>query len=57
MLRSLVAEHAAETGSRFAQDLLRDWDMVRGQFWQVCPKEMISRLSHPLSTEVQAETA
>ena len=57
VLRGLVAEHAAETGSRFAADLLRDWDMVRGQFWQVCPKEMISRLTHPLSDEVEAETA
>jgi glutamate synthase (NADPH/NADH) large chain len=57
VLRSLIAEHAAETGSRFAADLLRDWDMVRGRFWQVCPREMISRLSHPLSAEPAAETA
>ena len=57
VLRSLVAEHAAETGSRFAADLLRDWDMVRGQFWQVCPKEMVSRLSKPLSDEAELETA
>ncbi len=57
VLRSLVAEHAAETGSRFAADLLRDWDVIRGQFWQVCPKEMIARLSHPLSDVREAETA
>ena len=57
VLRSLVAEHAAETGSRYAADLLRDWDVVRGQFWQVCPKEMIARLSHPLSDVRQAELA
>jgi glutamate synthase (NADPH/NADH) large chain len=57
VLRSLVAEHAAETGSRFAADLLRDWDVVRSQFWQVCPKEMISRLSRPLSDGVEAEIA
>ena len=52
VLRSLIAEHAAETGSRFAADLLRDWELVRGQFWQVCPKEMVSRLSQPLEAEV-----
>ena len=57
VLRSLVAEHAAETGSRFAADLLRDWDVVRGQFWQICPKEMISRLSQPLSDAREAELA
>jgi hypothetical protein len=31
--------------------------MVRGQFWQVCPKEMVARLSQPLSDEVEAEMA
>ncbi len=49
VLRNLVAEHAAETGSRFAEGLLRDWDRVRGAFWQVCPKEMLRRLEHPLT--------
>ena len=28
--------------------LLDDWDRVRGAFWQVCPKEMVARLAHPL---------
>jgi glutamate synthase (NADPH/NADH) large chain len=57
VLRSLVAEHAAETASRFAADVLRDWDMIRGQFWQVCPKEMLARLSQPLSAQGAAELA
>jgi glutamate synthase (NADPH/NADH) large chain len=57
VLRSLTAEHAAETGSRFAADLLRDWDMVRGQFWQICPKEMVSRLTQPLTAEGEEELA
>jgi glutamate synthase (NADPH/NADH) large chain len=57
VLRSLVAEHAAETGSRFAADLLRDWDVARGQVWQICPKEMVARLTQPLSEEPQAELA
>ncbi len=54
-LKKLIAEHARETGSAFAAGLLRDWDRVRGQFWQVCPKEMISRISHPLSDPVAAQ--
>jgi glutamate synthase (NADPH) large chain len=57
VVRSLTAEHAAETGSRFAADLLRDWDVLRGQIWQICPKEMISRLTHPLTEESAEELA
>jgi glutamate synthase (NADPH/NADH) large chain len=57
VLHALVAEHAEETGSGFAKTLLRDWDRVRGSFWQVCPKEMIKRLTHPLTDEAVLETA
>jgi glutamate synthase (NADPH/NADH) large chain len=51
VLRSLLDEHARETGSAFAESLLRDWDRVRDLFWQVCPKEMVSRLPQPLAAE------
>jgi glutamate synthase (NADPH/NADH) large chain len=57
VLHGLVTEHATETGSRFAKELLRDWDRVRGHFWQVCPKEMINRLAHPLSDVAELESA
>ena len=56
-LIDLITEHASETGSSFAEELLRDWDRARGAVWQICPKEMIKRLKHPLSDEMQAETA
>ena len=49
-LKSLVAEHAVATDSKWSNGILDDWDRVRGAFWQVCPKEMISRLEHPLGT-------
>jgi glutamate synthase (NADPH/NADH) large chain len=45
----LIAEHAQETGSKWAAGLLAEWDRTRSQIWQVCPKEMLSRLAHPLS--------
>ncbi|WP_263587595.1 glutamate synthase large subunit [Sphingopyxis sp. GC21] len=48
-LRSLVEEHAAATGSKWSAEVLADWDRWRTRFWQVCPKEMIGRLAHPLS--------
>ena len=55
--RSLVAEHHAETLSRYSERLLADWTLEIGNFWQICPREMISRLAHPLVDEAQAEIA
>ncbi|WP_374467979.1 glutamate synthase large subunit [Phenylobacterium sp.] len=51
VLRGLVEEHARETGSRLAQELLRDWGRAVERFWQVCPKEMVGRLDHGLEAE------
>jgi glutamate synthase (NADPH/NADH) large chain len=51
LLVGLIEEHAAETGSRHAKRILQQWDLERGYFWQVCPKEMLARLKHPLSDE------
>jgi len=48
-LKGLIDEHHRETGSTFAEEILRNWDLHVGRFWQVCPKEMLSRLDHALS--------
>jgi len=56
-LRKLVAQHVAETQSRFAQQLLNDWTLERDRFWQVAPKEMLSRLAQPLSDRPVEERA
>ena len=48
VLKALVAEHARETQSRFAAKLIAEWDEELPRFWQVVPKEMLSRLSEPL---------
>lgn len=50
-LRELVEEHAKATGSKWSAEVLADWDRWRGRFWQVCPKEMLSRLTHSLNEE------
>jgi glutamate synthase (NADPH) large chain len=47
-LKSLVERHAAETGSRFAQHLLADWEQSRARFWQIVPREMLGRLAYRL---------
>jgi glutamate synthase (NADPH/NADH) large chain len=51
VLRDLVEEHARETGSALAQEMLRNWDRTLGRFWQVCPKEMVGRIDHALEAE------
>ncbi|WP_207479941.1 glutamate synthase large subunit [Arenibaculum pallidiluteum] len=56
-LRSLIEEHVAETQSRFANQLLNDWHLVKDKFWQVVPKEMLSRLTVPVTAPGAAATA
>ncbi|EYD76365.1 Glutamate synthase [NADPH] large chain [Rubellimicrobium mesophilum DSM 19309] len=56
-LRSLVERHQHETGSRRAAELLSDWATSLGQFLQVCPKEMLPHLAHPLAQEELAVPA
>ncbi|MFP4238396.1 MAG: glutamate synthase-related protein, partial [Rhodosalinus sp.] len=50
-LKGLVERHLAETNSRRAADILQHWDIERGNFVQVCPKEMLDKLDHPLGIE------
>ncbi len=54
VLRALVQDHVSETQSRYAARLLNDWAMEVEKFWQVVPKEMLSRLEHPLSDTAAA---
>ena len=56
-LHGLIARHAAETGSRKAADILQHWAEERANFVQVCPKEMLDKLSHPLGIEETAVPA
>jgi len=46
--KTLILRHATQTGSEFSEKLLAEWDLERGKFWQVIPKEMLSRLTIPL---------
>ena len=57
VLKGMVERHVAETASPRADDILRNWERNRGLFWQICPTEMVDRLSHPLSDAVASETA
>ncbi|MEO8244593.1 MAG: glutamate synthase-related protein, partial [bacterium] len=50
-LRGMIERHAVETGSRLAERILANWEGERMNFLQVCPKEMLVNLPHPLSDE------
>ncbi len=56
-LKGLVERHYEETGSLKAFDLLQNWDVEKQNFLQVCPKEMLNKIEHPLSLESDAVPA
>ncbi len=56
-LRRLIERHADETGSLRAAEILRRWESERARFLQVCPKEMLPHLPHPLVVEPAAMPA
>ncbi|MFA7439488.1 MAG: glutamate synthase large subunit [Sphingomonadaceae bacterium] len=53
VLKSLIERHVKETGSPWAETILADWDRSRAFFWQICPREMLSRLAVPLSDKTE----
>jgi glutamate synthase (NADPH) large chain len=57
VLKSLIEQHVRETQSRFAEQLLVNWDREVGRFWQVVPKEMLTRLPAPLKAEPERAAA
>jgi glutamate synthase (NADPH/NADH) large chain len=48
VVRDLIEAHVLATDSKWARSLLDDWPRAAGRFWQVVPKEMLTRLAHPL---------
>ena len=51
IVRSIIEEHWRETQSRFAERILRDWDLEMPKFWQVVPKEIIPSLEQPIEAK------
>ena len=56
-LKGLIEQHVAETESVRGTEILRRWDVEKSNFVQICPKEMLVNLSHPLSIEPAAMPA
>lgn len=53
----IIQRHAVETGSVKAQKIMDDWVFERNNIIQICPKEMVSRIPHPLEWKTVAKTA
>ncbi|MGI4730959.1 MAG: glutamate synthase large subunit [Janthinobacterium lividum] len=52
VVEALVREHAQRTDSKWSHGLLDDWSRTLGDIWQVVPREMLTRLPHPLEEPV-----
>ena len=48
-LKDLIKEHFKETGSNLSKLLIENYDEELKNFVQVCPKEMLDKLSNPIS--------
>ena len=48
-LKGLVIEHVNETGSNLSKQIIENFDEELNNFIQVCPKEMLDKLSNPIS--------
>jgi glutamate synthase (NADPH/NADH) large chain len=57
VLKDLIEQHVAMTDSGWGKELLADWDRWRDRFWQVCPKEMLTRLAYPLDERAELVAA
>jgi glutamate synthase (NADPH/NADH) large chain len=56
-LKGMIERHVAETGSVKARDILQHWDIEKANFLQVCPKEMLVHIPHPLTHDSAAVPA
>jgi glutamate synthase domain-containing protein 3 len=56
-LKLLIERHARETRSVKADRILANWAVERGHFIQICPKEMLVHIPHPLTLEQKAVPA
>jgi len=53
--RGLVEQHHRATQSRYAERILRDWDLEMPKFWQIVPMEIVPLLQNPILPDDIAE--
>ena len=50
-LRNIIEEHFKETNSKLSNEIIKNFDKEILNFVQVCPKEMLDKLKHPITTK------
>ena len=50
-LKNLIVKHLNETGSLIAKKILDNFEEEIHDFYQVCPKEMLGKLEHPITNK------
>ena len=56
-LKDLISQHFKETQSKIAKKILDNYNNEQKNFVQVCPKEMLDKLSNPLSLKTKVSKA
>ena len=56
-LKNLINEHFKETQSKIAFKILQNYNTEVKKFKQICPREMIDKLSNPLSLKIKVSKA
>ncbi|MFA5990573.1 MAG: glutamate synthase large subunit [Sphingomonas sp.] len=57
VLLNLVRAHHKATDSKWASAIIEDWPRSRACFWQVVPREMLTRLPHSLDDSAELVAA
>ena len=50
-----MLDHSKETNSRLSKNIINNFDNELKNFVQVCPKEMINKLKHPITLKSKAK--
>ena len=50
-LKNLIVKHLNETDSLIAKKILDNFEEEIHDFYQVCPKEMLGKLEHPITNK------
>ena len=56
-LKRLIKEHFKETESDVSKKILKNFDNEIKNFKQICPKEMLDKLSNPITFKMKVSTA
>ncbi|MEQ9189802.1 MAG: glutamate synthase large subunit [Alphaproteobacteria bacterium] len=54
-VRAMVRRHQAMTQSPYAEQIIANWESELRHFWQVVPREMLSRLQPPVTATGDSE--